>query len=99
MNKLIFPCKLFTILASGKDRKTMLCLKGGQYDVGAKVMEFVLYLPYASKPQCVEEVHCTCRQEHEGQRSSAFGTPVGNRCSKAPLAIMQCSISAQSKGG
>lgn len=69
---MIFLCKLFTMLASGKERRTTLSLKGGEYDVGAKLMEFVLYLPYASKPPSVEGVPCTCRQENERQRECSL---------------------------
>lgn len=72
MNKLIFLCKLFTMLASGTERRTVLSLKGGENDVGAKLMEFVLYLPYASKSSSVEGVPCTCRQENERQRGCSL---------------------------
>ena len=36
ISELIFVCKLSTVLASGKERRTMLSLKGRAYEIGAK---------------------------------------------------------------
>lgn len=43
ISELIFVCKLSTVLASGKERRTMLSLKGGAYETGAKWQNFNLF--------------------------------------------------------
>lgn len=51
MNKLIFLSKLFTILASRKERRTMLSFKGREYEVEDKGNEICNLLFNGSKLQ------------------------------------------------
>lgn len=51
MNKLIFLSKLFTILASREERRTMLFSKEESMGLKIKAMEFVIYFLKVQRPR------------------------------------------------